>query len=213
MLGFNNAAKKERTILKQAAAYEINDQDSAREQFIEQSAAEAATTKEYADWVEKYLKTGGEISAIYAGNMDNEVLVARRSAPLPPLYSGGVHVIIPKGVSITKSPYVYGSGFDGWGHSKLYMRDGSVTSGTGAYVALYKDTVTELKRRGYSLNDLKNRYTGPDWNRAFDMKALKDAFLGRAALPAPVPQKPAAPAMDPQLSAAIRALGATAPRP
>lgn len=134
--------------------------------FLDESAAEIATTKEYVDWLVTYFKKGGKVGLVMEGEMGNSIHTVRHDARLPELHGASrVTIIVPCGIHIEDS---------GLGHSALYKHDGSSTDTYG--VTLFQDTVRALKYRGYSLEDLKKRYTGPEWSREDDMGVLERVF-------------------------------------
>jgi hypothetical protein len=153
-----------------------------RAHFLEQSKAALATTKEYVDWLEEYFKKGGSISSAYSGDMSIfKVYTVQNSAPLPALYgAASLNIIVPEGIHIPlEDP---NESFHGFGHSSLYLSNGTASNGTSDRGAvLYQDSVIELKHRGYSLDRLESLYDGPEWNRCDDMETLKEAYSGAEA--------------------------------
>ncbi len=88
--------------IEKEAEYEKRRREIARARLIEQS--DTATTDEYTDWVEKFLKKGGGIS-VTPRNMGNEVLTVRRDGYMPTLYAAdALKVIVPGGVNISRTP-------------------------------------------------------------------------------------------------------------
>ena len=80
----------------------IDRNQEAADHFRAQAALEPATTKEYADWVEAYLKKGDKITGFGDRNMGgDDVLIARQEAILPDLsYPIAFRFIVPNGVDI-----------------------------------------------------------------------------------------------------------------
>ena len=184
MLGVFNKTSANRTAKVAAFDEKVKDivngsPTNGAQSFLGKAAATFATVEEYVDWVEKYLKQGGKISMVTAANMagpNNHVYIARQDAAL---YmsdnTASLNVIVPEGVHVSLKGQ--NASLKSCGRSQLYLNDGSIESGSADIgITLYADSAAELKRRGYSLQQLKSLYVGPTWHCEDDMAALKSVF-------------------------------------
>jgi hypothetical protein len=183
-----------------AAKKRLGETGLAKENFLKQSEAEVATTKEYVDWLDQYLSGGGWV-AVSPSNMDDNVLIARKYGVMPVLYGfQSLRIIAPRGVSI--SPPLDGS-------SSVYDMDFGIVRPLDIYPVIYADTIAELKHRGYSLKDLENQLDPSLSDSSYKSckKALENAF---AACPDVTPVVPASqkPVLDQEVRAAIKAVKA-----
>lgn len=127
-------------------AYNVSAQARA---VIDQGQARMATAKEYADWVEIYIRNGGRITRICDYDTPDMFIIIKKDVDIPPLRNASaLHVIVPEGVRVHLNKRDDPSGL---GNNELhYMADG-VVAHTRPYrdtiVCLYKDTLLELKKR------------------------------------------------------------------
>lgn len=164
----------------------VDPNKEAADHFRQQAALEPATTKEYADWLERYLEDGGVITGFVDRNMaGDDVLVARQDALLPNIHGNkAFRFIVPSGIDIaTVGPVGLNAEL---GENMLYLPGGVLKRGYDTHVKLYRDTVWELKQRGCSLSYLCGCFN----NFQGDVRAFEKAFFENPKITVPSKSTP-----------------------
>ena len=132
-----------------------------------------ATTAEYTDWIEKRIKSGRRINSVYNFNMRPDDIKIATARIFEEDLGGAdrLSIIVPDGFRTAHTSWPTDR------NKFLLMQNGECIANDWPYVVLFKDTVAELKKRGYSRRDLKKFFgRTPKWGRKDIKERIKTPF-------------------------------------